>query len=81
MISAITRKTLKLSNNARKKFTIGQITNLVSVDAQRVMETFPYTAFLWAAPYQVCLYYDILIFFKNNMHVSILGYRWNDICL
>lgn len=46
---------MKLSNPARQKFTTGQITNLVSVDAQRIMETFPYLAILWAAPYQVIL--------------------------
>ena len=49
------RKMLKLSNNARKKFTIGQITNLVSVDAQRCLEAIPYLCILWSAPYQATL--------------------------
>ena len=62
MISAITRKTLKLSHNARKHFTLGQITNLVSVDAQRLMDTIPYMALLWAAPYQV-MFSSILVLY------------------
>lgn len=55
VISTIVRKSLRLSNSARKKFTTGQITNLVSVDAQRLMDTFPFLAILWAAPYQTFL--------------------------
>ena len=53
VISAIMRKMLKLSNSARKKFTMGQITNLVSVDAQRLLEASPWLCVLWSAPYQV----------------------------
>ena len=52
VVSAIMTKMLKLSNNARKQFTTGQITNLVSVDAQRLMESIPYLCILWSAPYQ-----------------------------
>lgn len=32
---------------------MGQITNLVSVDAQRLLEATPYLCILWSAPYQV----------------------------
>lgn len=59
VISAIMRKMLKLSNSARKQFTMGQITNLVSVDAQRLLEATPWLCVLWSAPYQVI---PILIF-------------------
>ena len=55
VVSTIMTKMLKLSNNARKQFTIGQITNLVSVDAQRLMESIPYLCILWSAPFQAFL--------------------------
>lgn len=35
LISTIYRKALRLSNNARKESTVGEIVNLMSVDAQR----------------------------------------------
>ena len=38
---------------------MGQITNLVSVDAQRLLEATPWLCVLWSAPYQVI---PILIF-------------------
>ena len=56
VINAIMRKMLKLSNSARKHFTMGQITNLVSVDAQRLLEATPYLCILWSAPYQVSIH-------------------------
>jgi len=34
---------------------MGQITNLVSVDAQRLLEATPYLCILWSAPYQAVL--------------------------
>ena len=36
LTSAIYKKSLKLSNKARSKYTIGEITNYMSVDCQRV---------------------------------------------
>ncbi len=55
LISAILRKTLKLSNAARQKFTTGEITNYVSVDTQRLLDNVSYLGVLWGAPYQVIL--------------------------
>ena len=55
LISAILRKTLRLSNAARQKFTTGEITNYVSVDTQRLLDNIPYLGVLWGAPWQVFL--------------------------
>ena len=50
---------LKLSSAARRNTTVGEIVNLMSVDAQRFMELTTYLNMLWSAPFQmcVCLYF------------------------
>ena len=55
LISIICRKSLRLSNAARQKFTSGEITNLVSVDAQRISDALEYIGVLWGAPLQVII--------------------------
>ena len=55
LIAAIFRKSVNLSNSARKKFTSGEITNLISVDCQRVLDGMPYLVLLWGSPLKVIL--------------------------
>ena len=53
VLSLIYQKSLKLSNNSRKRFTVGEVTNYMAVDAQRILTTFPYSHNIWSAPFQV----------------------------
>lgn len=55
LISAIFRKALVLSNSARKSSTVGEIVNLMSVDAQRFMDLVTYLNMIWSAPLQITL--------------------------
>lgn len=55
LISAIFRKALVLSNAARKASTVGEIVNLMSVDAQRFMDLVTYLNMIWSAPLQISL--------------------------
>ena len=55
LVSLIYRKSLKLSNQARKKFTVGEMTNYVSVDAQRIVDSFWQVNHLWASPFQIII--------------------------
>ena len=55
VISVVYNKMLRLSHSARKNFTIGEITNYISVDAQRIIDSMPYVAFLWTTPFNVVL--------------------------
>lgn len=52
-------QSLLLSNAARRKSTVGEIVNLMSVDVQHFMELTAYLNMLWSAPFQmcVCLYF------------------------
>ncbi|CAH1707315.1 unnamed protein product [Chironomus riparius] len=55
LISAIFRKALILSNSARKESTVGEIVNLMAVDAQRFMDLVTYLNMIWSAPLQISL--------------------------
>uniref|UniRef100_A0A1B0CDW9 ABC transmembrane type-1 domain-containing protein n=2 Tax=Lutzomyia longipalpis TaxID=7200 RepID=A0A1B0CDW9_LUTLO len=55
LISAIYRKALVLSNSARKESTVGEIVNLMAVDAQRFMDLTAYINMIWSAPLQIAL--------------------------
>lgn len=55
LISAIFRKALVMSNTARKESTVGEIVNLMAVDAQRFMDLVTYLNMIWSAPLQISL--------------------------
>ena len=53
VLSLIYRKALYLSNRSRNKYTVGEVTNYMAVDAQRIVTTFPFAHNIWSAPLQV----------------------------
>ena len=55
LISSIFRKALVMSNTARKESTVGEIVNLMAVDAQRFMDLVTYLNMIWSAPLQISL--------------------------
>lgn len=50
LISSIYRKSLRISSAAKKDTTVGEIVNLMSVDAQRFFELISYVHVLWSGP-------------------------------
>lgn len=46
---------LVISSAARRTSTVGEMVNLMSVDAQRFMDLITYINMLWSAPLQVVL--------------------------
>ncbi|XP_053694487.1 multidrug resistance-associated protein 1-like [Sabethes cyaneus] len=64
LISAIYRKALRISSLAKKDTTVGEIVNLMAVDAHQFFELIPYLHVLWSAPLTIglCIYllYEIL---------------------
>lgn len=55
LVGSIYKKALCLSNTARKESTVGEIVNLMAVDAQRFMDLTTYINMLWSAPLQIGL--------------------------
>lgn len=50
LISSIYRKALRISSNAKRSTTVGEIVNLMSVDAHRFFEMIPYLHVAWSGP-------------------------------
>lgn len=61
---------LLLSNSARKSSTVGEIVNLMSVDAQRFMDLMTYIHMLWSAPFQIAV---SLYFLWQTLGPSVLA--------
>lgn len=50
LITAIYRKALRISSAAKRNTTVGEIVNLMAVDAQRFFELMPNLHILWSGP-------------------------------
>ncbi|XP_078097039.1 multidrug resistance-associated protein 1 isoform X2 [Mustelus asterias] len=70
IIGAVYRKALVISNAARKTSTVGEIVNLMSVDAQKFMDLITYLNMIWSAPLQVVL---AMFFLWQNLGPSVLA--------
>nr|XP_048721612.1 multidrug resistance-associated protein 1 isoform X1 [Caretta caretta] len=70
VIGAVYRKALVITNSARKTSTVGEIVNLMSVDAQRFMDLATYINMIWSAPLQVIL---ALYLLWQNLGPSVLA--------
>ena len=55
LIAAVYEKALVLSNGSRRAASLGSMTNLMAVDTQRLVDTFPNLNNVWSAPLQILL--------------------------
>ncbi|KAG0073766.1 Multidrug resistance-associated protein 1, partial [Podila epicladia] len=55
LVSMIYRKSLKLSPNARRETTVGEISNHMSVDAERISQAVTYIPGIVSAPFEICV--------------------------
>lgn len=53
LISAVYKKSLKMSSEARSNLTTGEIVNLMSVDAGQFKEASPTIQMIWSGPFQI----------------------------
>ncbi|XP_038108731.1 multidrug resistance-associated protein 1 [Culex quinquefasciatus] len=55
LVSAIYRKALVVSSSAKKESTVGEVVNLMAVDAQRFTDLMQYLCAAWSVPLQIGL--------------------------
>ncbi|KAF6030485.1 ABCC1 [Bugula neritina] len=67
--ASVYNKALKLSPTARKESTVGEIVNLMSVDAQRFMDIMTYLNIIWSGPFQIIV---ALVFLWRILGPSVL---------
>lgn len=60
-------KSMKLSFSSRKNATVGEMTNLISVDSQTVSDLFSDLNMVWAAPLQIII---VIYMLWNQLGVS-----------
>ncbi|KAL6475247.1 hypothetical protein MHYP_G00162870 [Metynnis hypsauchen] len=70
IIGAIYRKSLVITNEAKRSSTVGEVVNLMSVDAQRFMDLTTFLNMLWSAPVQIVL---ALFFLWQTLGPSVLA--------
>ncbi|KAG0096002.1 hypothetical protein BGZ93_005137 [Podila epicladia] len=55
LIAMVYRKSLKLSSSAKQKSTAGEISNHMSVDAERWLDALPFMPMFFSIPYELCI--------------------------
>ncbi|WAQ96704.1 MRP1-like protein, partial [Mya arenaria] len=70
IIGSVYEKMLKLSNTARRSSTVGEIVNLMSVDAQRFNDMMTYIHMIWSGPVQITI---SIIFLWRTLGPSIMA--------
>lgn len=52
---AVYLQALVITNSVKRESTVGELVNLMSVDAQRIMDVAPFLNMLWSGPLQIML--------------------------
>uniref|UniRef100_A0A7E4VBL5 Multidrug resistance-associated protein 1 n=1 Tax=Panagrellus redivivus TaxID=6233 RepID=A0A7E4VBL5_PANRE len=55
LTAAVYKKTLRLSNEARREKTVGEIVNLMAIDVDRFQQITPQTQQYWSTPMQITI--------------------------
>ncbi|NXU19083.1 MRP1 protein, partial [Pardalotus punctatus] len=70
VVGLIYKKALTLANSSRQQFTTGQIVNLMSADAQQLLELTINMNLLWSAPFQIIM---AVVFLCKELGPSVLA--------
>ncbi|XP_075053196.1 multidrug resistance-associated protein 1-like [Mixophyes fleayi] len=70
IIGIIYKKSLNLANSTRRKFTTGELVNLMSSDAQQLMDLTVNLNLLWSAPFQILM---AIVFLWQELGASVLA--------
>ncbi|XP_009863211.1 PREDICTED: multidrug resistance-associated protein 1-like, partial [Apaloderma vittatum] len=70
VVGLIYKKALTLANSSRRSYTTGEIVNLMSADAQQLMELTVNINLLWSAPFQIVM---AVLFLCKELGPSVLA--------
>ncbi|XP_065696871.1 multidrug resistance-associated protein 1-like isoform X1 [Patagioenas fasciata] len=70
VVGLIYKKALTLANSSRRNYTTGEIVNLMSADAQQLMDLTVNINLLWSAPFQIVM---AVIFLWQEVGLSVLA--------
>ncbi|OXB79025.1 UNVERIFIED_CONTAM: hypothetical protein H355_008503, partial [Colinus virginianus] len=70
VVGLIYKKALTLANSSRRRYTTGEMVNLMSADAQQLMELTVNINLLWSAPFQIIV---AVIFLWKELGPSVLA--------
>ncbi|XP_054685302.1 multidrug resistance-associated protein 1-like isoform X2 [Grus americana] len=70
VVGLIYKKALTLANSSRRKYTTGEIVNLMSADTQQLMELTLNINLLWSAPFQIIM---AVVFLWKELGPSVLA--------
>ncbi|XP_064379482.1 multidrug resistance-associated protein 1-like isoform X3 [Dromaius novaehollandiae] len=70
VVGLIYKKALTLANSSRRNYTTGEIVNLMSADAQQLMELTVNLNLLWSAPFQILM---AVFFLWQELGLSVLA--------
>ncbi|KAL5715506.1 Canalicular multispecific organic anion transporter 1 [Ranunculus cassubicifolius] len=71
LVASVFRKTLRLTNEGRKKFASGKITNLMTTDAEALQQITQQLHALWSAPFRIIV--AIFLLYKELGVASLIG--------
>ncbi|KAK7303090.1 hypothetical protein RJT34_13989 [Clitoria ternatea] len=71
MVAAVFRKSLRLTHEARKQFTVGKITNLMTTDAEALQQVCQSLHTLWSAPLRIVI--SLVLLYQELGVASLLG--------
>ncbi|KAJ3054695.1 hypothetical protein HK097_001102 [Rhizophlyctis rosea] len=70
IVASVYKKALVLSNSSRQSSTVGEIVNLMSVDAGRLSDLCSYLHILWSGPFQIVM---AITFLYQTLGVAIFA--------
>lgn len=71
LIAAVFRKTLRLTNESRRKIASGKITNLMTTDSESLQQVCQSLHTLWSAPFRIIL--ALVLLYQQLGVASLLG--------
>jgi ABC-type bacteriocin/lantibiotic exporter with double-glycine peptidase domain len=71
LIAAVFRKSLRLTNEGRKKFQTGKITNLMTTDAESLQQICQSLHTMWSAPFRIIV--ALVLLYQQLGVASIIG--------